>query len=390
MTLTDRLFRIQLKTYNFNEMKRNITFILIMFSVLQFSCKTKTAEITEPESGLIEITKAQFQSENMEFGELVLASFSDLVHFTGNIIPSVSGQAQISLPVPGVITKIHCNPGQFVSKGGLLFDISGNEFIDMQKDFAESAALIKRLKSDFERATELSNDNIGAKKDLVLAESAYNAENAKFNALVVKLQNIGLDISKIEGGTFYTSYTLKAPMKGYVNRIYATIGQYVQPAETISEIVDIETFQLKISVFEKDINKIESGQKVEFQATGNKKEKFAAKLISVGKSINENTMSIDCLAEIENLKNTRLVNGQFVEGEIVVASDTVLSLPKTAIITSENENYVLVFENETDEIIFLRKTDIKTGRTNNDFIELTDFPGSNKILVKGVYNIQIE
>ena len=371
-------------------MKQNPVFILLIISVMLFSCKSKTVETIEPESGLIEITKAQFQSENMEFGEPVFASFSDLVHFTGNIIPSVSGQAQISLPVPGFITKIYCNPGQFVNKGGLLFDICGNEFIDMQKDFAESAALIKRFKIDFERAKVLSNENIGAKKDLIFAESAYNTENAKFNALVVKLQNIGLDISKIEEGTFYTSYTLKAPLKGYVNRINATIGQYVQPTETIAEIVDIETFQLKISVFEKYIHKIEPGQKVEFQTNGNNAGKYAAKLISAGKSINQNTMSIDCLAEIENLKNTRLVSGQFVEGEIIVASDTVLSLPQSAIITAENETYVLVFENETDEIIFLRKTIIKTGRTNNDFIELTDFPNSKKLLVKGIYNIQVE
>lgn len=371
-------------------MKKKFTFIILIFSVLAISCKTRTAETTEPETGLIEITKAQFQSENMEFSEPGLSLFSDLVHFTGNIVPSVSGQAQISLPVPGLITKIHCNHGQFVNKGGLLFDISGNEFVDLQKDFAESAALVKRLKIDYERAQELSNENIGAKKDLILAESTYKAESAKLNALVVKLQNIGLDISKIENGYFYLSYTLKAPVKGYVNRINATIGQYIQSEETIAEIVDTETFQLKISVFEKDINKIEPGQKVEFRTTGNTTEKYTASLISVGKSINESTMSIDCLAKIENLKNTRLVNGQYVEGEIVVASDTALALPQTAIVTAENENYVFTFEKEQDELIFLNKTVVKTGRTNNGFVELTDSPDLKKILVKGVYNIQVE
>lgn len=371
-------------------MKQKFGFMLLIFSVLLNSCKTKTVETSEPETGLIEITKTQFQSENMEFGDPVMATFSDLVHFTGSIVPSVIGQAQISLPLPGLITKIHCNPGQFVNKGGLLFDVSGNEFVDMQKDFAESAALVKRLKIDYERAKELSNENIGAKKDLIFAESAYNAENAKLNALAVKLQNIGLDISGIEGGKFYTTYTLKAPVKGYVNRINATIGQYIQSAETIAEIMDTETFQLKISVFEKDINKIEPGQKVGFKTTGSTAEKYTAQLISVGKSINENTMSIDCLAEIKDIKNTRLVNGQYVEGEIIVASDTALALPQTAVVTSENATYVLAFEKEQEEIIFLNKMLVKTGRTNNGFVELTDFPGSKKILVKGVYNIQLE
>jgi cobalt-zinc-cadmium efflux system membrane fusion protein len=179
-------------------------------------------------------------------------------------------------------------------------------------------------------------------------------------------------------------------VKGYINQINATIGQYIQSAETIAEIVDTETFQLKISVFEKDINKIVPGQNVEFRTTGNAMEKHTARLISVGKSINENTMSIDCLAEIENLKNTRLVNGQFVEGEIIVASDTVIALPQTAIVTAENESYVLAVEKEQDDLIFLNKISVKTGRTNNGFVELTNFPGKRKLLVKGVYNIQIE
>ncbi len=371
-------------------MKQNSAFILLIFSVMLFSCKNKTVETTEPESGLIEITKAQFQSEDMEFGEPGNSVFSDLVHFTGNIVPSVNGQALISLPVPGFITKIHCNPGQFVNRGGLLFDISGNDFVDMQKDFAESAALVKQLKTDFERIKELSIENIGAKKDLISAESAYNAENAKLNALVVKLQNIGLDISKIEGGTFYASYTLKAPVKGYINRVNATIGQYAEPQQTIAEIIDTELLQLKLSVFEKDIYKIKTGQEVEFRTVGNVSGKFAAKLISVGKSINENTMSIDCFAKIENIEKAGLVSGQFIEGEIVVASDTVLSLPQSAVVTADNETYILAFAKETDDVIFLKKTTVKTGRLNNGFFELTEVPDSKKLLIKGIYNIQAE
>jgi len=355
-----------------------------------FSCKNKPAETVEPESGLIEITKAQFQSENMEFGEPAISVFSDLVHFTGSIVPSVNGQAQISLPVQGLISRIHCKPGQLVSRGALLFDISGNELVDMQKDFAESAAIVKRLKSDYDRVKELADENIGAQKELVLAESAYNAEKAKLNALALKLQNLGLDAAKIEAGNFSSSYTLKAPISGYVNQINTTIGQYVGPQQIIAEIIDTESMQLKLSVFEKDIQKIETGQKVEFQTTGSGTGKYAAKLISVGKTINENTMSIDCLAEIENLKNAGLVGGQFIEGEIIVASDSVFSLPQAAIVSAESQTFVLAFEKETDDVIYLKKTEVKTGRKNGDSVELTELPNSKKILVKGGYNIQVE
>ena len=371
-------------------MKHNITLICLVFCTFLFSCKNKPAETIEPESGLIEITKAQFQTENMEFGEPAVSVFSNFVHFTGSIIPSVQGQAQISLPVEGIITHIYCSPGQFVSKGAVLFDVSGNEFVEMQREFAESAVLVKRLKSDFDRVKQLNDENIGTIKELILAESIYNAENTKYNALKIKLQNIGLDVSKIEAGSFYSSYALKAPVKGYINSVNATIGQYIQPQQNIADIIDADSFQLKLSVFEKDISKVEKGQTIMFYSAGNNNEKFIANVVSVGKAINQNTMSIDCFAEIQNLKNASLVSGQFIEGEIIVAVDTVIALPQSALVSVENKTFVLVFEKEAGDIVFLKKMEIETGRKNKDFVEVTEIPDSKKILVKGVYNIQIE
>lgn len=211
-------------------MKPDFAIILLIFSITLFSCKTKSTDIAGPEPGLIEITKAQFQSEKMEFGEPSLSPFYDLVHFTGTVIPSVNGRAQISLPAQGLITRIYCKPGQLVGKGAVLFEVSGNEFIDMQKDFAE----------------------------------------------------------------------------------------------------------------------------------------------------------------IKNFGTNALVSNQFVEGDIIVSSDSVFSLPESAILKLGNETFVLVLEKETDELFYLSKLKVNMGRKNNEFIEITEMPESKKILIKGVYNILIE
>jgi cobalt-zinc-cadmium efflux system membrane fusion protein len=371
-------------------MKSNFAIILLIFSVTLFSCKNKTTEVNEPESGLIEITKAQFESEKMEFGEPTLSPFTELVHFTGIIIPSVNGRAQISLPAQGLITRIYCKPGQLISKGALLFEVSGNEFIDMQKDFAESAATLNRLKIEYERQKELIDEKIGVKKDFILAESLYNVEKAKFNALKIKLEILGLNSKQIEEGKFYTSYSVKAPIKGFVTNINTNIGQYVEPQQTIAEIIDSESFQIKLSVFEKDINEVKEGQDVEFYLTGNKIEKYSAKINLVGKSINSETKSIDCFAEIKKSGENYLVSNQFIEGDIITKSDSVFSVPESAILKLENETYVLVFEKENDELFSLSKLKVNTGRTNNNLVELTELPVSNKILLKGVYNIRIE
>ncbi|MBN1253386.1 MAG: efflux RND transporter periplasmic adaptor subunit [Bacteroidales bacterium] len=370
-------------------MKSNIFIIIFILSVVFFSCKNKMDETEMVDTELIEITKAQFESENMEFGEPVLSQFSDLLHFTGTIAPSAYGLAQISLPFSGLVSKIYFKPGQIVNKGTIMFEVSGNEFIDMQKDFAESAAIINRLKTDYERAKELKNENIGTTKDYILAESAYNAEKAKFSALKLKLENIGLDVSKIERGEFYSSFFQKSPINGYVANIFVNIGQYIEPQQNIAEVIDIQSFQLIVSVFEKEISKVKIGQNVEFYSTGNKAEKYLAKISSVGKIISNTTKSIECFAEITNSKSN-FVSNQFVEGEICIAVDSVLSVPETAVLKSENDKYILIFEKETPENFYFKKINVKIGRKSNNLVELIDKIQYNKILTKGIYNIQIE
>jgi cobalt-zinc-cadmium efflux system membrane fusion protein len=372
-------------------MKTQNILSLLFVAIIVISCNNNTIEIPDDQTtDLIEITKSQFEIENMKLGDPELRPFPQLVHFTGLIKPSTKGLANISLAIPGLINNINCNSGELVKKGQVLFEISGNDFVDIQKDFAESSAILARLKSEYERTKELFDDNIGTQKDLIFSESSYKSEMAKYTALKIKLEQIGLDISKIENGSFYASYSLRSPINGYVSSIYTSLGQHVEPNYIIAEIINDQLFQLKLSIFEKDINELEIGQNIEFYLRGNRQTLYKAKLNFTGKTINSNTKVIDCYAEIENLENLNLVNNQFVEGDVIVGNDSAYSLPKTAILKSENQSYILKLENESDMSYFFSKIKVKTGITNKEFIELVSPPQVNHLLLKGTYNIQID
>lgn len=366
-----------------------IPFILLVFVSLN-SCKNKTSEVAESKSNLIEITKEQFQAGNMKLGEPEVISFSEEVHFTGTICPSTTGIAQISLPVAGIISKIKCTPGMLVRQQQVLFEVSGNEIIDLQREFAESTAKLVQLESNFKLVSELYADNVGTKQELILAESAYKSEQAKNTALQVKLENIGLDISKIKDGFFYPSYSLKAPLKAYVTNLNATIGQYVEPQLMVVELINPQQLQLRLSIFEKEINKLEVGQAVEFYLAGDKSKTHKATLNVVGKTMNPQSKAVECYAAIADLNNSKLVANQFAEGKISVDTNSVLALPETALSKSENETYVLTLANETDESYFFDKVKVNTGRKNKNFVELTNTPKLNTLLVKGAYNIPLE
>jgi len=115
-----------------------------------------------------------------------------------------------------------------------------------------------------------------------------------------------------------------------------------------------------------------------------------AKLIFTGKTINSNTKSIDCYAEIMDLASLNLINNQFVEGNVIVETVAEYSLPKTAIIKSEKENYILIQDKESDKSYFFSKMKVKIGAVNQEYVELLDLPKVNKVLINGTYNIQID
>lgn len=362
--------------------------IALILSMIIISCKNNTEQETVAETDLIEITKAQFESEKMEIGEPGQNQFSELVHFTGAIIPDITGQAQVSLTIPGIINNIICKPGQNISKGSVMFEVTGNEFIETQKDFAESFASRERLKSDYQRAKELFEENITTEKDFLLVQSNYLGENARYNGLKIKLENLGLDVSKIETGEFYSSYFVKSPIKGFVSAIYATIGQYIEPQQKIAEVIDDQSYQLRLFFFEQNINKIKPGQSVTFYLGGNKNDSYDATISSVGRTILQESKSIECFAKIGNTGN--LVNNQFAEGDVSVSSDPALSVPESAILYSENESFLLVLENETDEAYYFKPIPVATGRKTNNYIELLGEPPVGKVLTNGIYNIQVE
>jgi cobalt-zinc-cadmium efflux system membrane fusion protein len=372
-------------------MKAPIVFMAAILSSLSMSCKHQNETADENiDEGFIKISKAQFDSEGMEIGKPDYAPFSEMTYFTGAIVPSVNGLAQISAPVPGLVKKIYCQPGQRIDQHVAMFEISGNEIIDLQKDYAESAALYKRMKSEFDRALELSNDNIGSKKELMLAETAFSAEKAKLNALSIKLKNIGLDIVTIEDGTFYTSYLIKSSIKGHVNAVHVKLGQYIETNQTMAEIIQSESLQLALSVFEKDVNKVSKGQNIEFYLAGNKNEKYTARITSVGKSINVNTKSVDCYAEINQNPKLKLVSNQFVEGEVLVNTDSAFSVSESSILSSEGVSYVLEYAKETPEAYFLKKTKVIPGRINDGRVEISGLPDTAKILTQGIASVPID
>lgn len=336
------------------------------------------------------ITKEQFHNDEMVIGELINWNFKEVVVCNGKISAPVDGIAIISTQVPGIVDGIYSPIGTYVKRGSVICSLTGNELIKIQQDFLVSSVNLERLKQDYERGKIMRKENVGSEKDFLLRKSKYYTMLANYQAQKLQLELLNLDIDKIKKGDLYSSFPLKAPISGYITKQNIMVGQYIEPQKELIEIIDISSLQLQLGVFEKDIVSISIGQDVEFKMLGDKKTTHKAKISTIGKTIDNNSKMVNCIAKIEIDDHISYTYGSFIEAIIITSSNANMAVPTEAIIKSGDNNFVLVVDNEDEEKYSMQKTPVVVGKTSDNFTEIISDQTIKKILIKGNYNLQVD
>jgi membrane fusion protein, heavy metal efflux system len=370
--------------------------IISLFSALAFitlSCSSPAEKAGKPEQmadNFIQISQQQFDSENIQIGELSIENFEETISCNGYLAAPADAIAQINTPISGIVQSIHCDIGDNVQKGQVLLTLSSNELLTLQQNFVETSAKMKKVQADYERNKALVDENIGSQKELLNAENEYKTTKAAYQSLKLRLELININPAKIEEGDFVSSFPILAPISGYVTVMDAILGEFSLQQNKIIEIVNVKHLIVKLSVFEKDINKLKLGQTVRFNSLNEKNAIHYATLAAIGKAIDESSKTITCLAEIKYGPNDNLINNTFVEANIIVDKTEAKALPTSAIVKSGKDYYVFVLEKKEGGTYFLNPVKVEIGRVSNGFTEILNGIENEKIITAGVYNLRIE
>ncbi|WP_372754211.1 efflux RND transporter periplasmic adaptor subunit [Labilibaculum sp.] len=371
-------------------MKNLSILILVILTISFVACKQTTAPQntnSNKNEELIQISHEQFKSEKMEIGIAEMHNFEDIVSCNGFIMATPNGIARLSTPFPGIVKSIHFTPGDFVKKSQILCKITSNELITLQQEFAETAALQESIAANYKRSKTLYKENIGSEKELLIAESTYKANKAKYESLALKLQLLHFNIDKIKEGYFYSSFSMLAPINGYITSSNLVLGEFTDQQKSFVELINPNELQMHIAVFEKDIYQLKIGQKVLFKSLSKPDEIFTAQINSIGKGIDPETKSIICRAKIEEKAQKTLYNGSFIEAEIITHQKDAKAIPTESILKSGPDHYVFVLAKSDEKNYYLRKEKIRIGSESKGFSELLDSQKLDKVLIHGVYKL---
>lgn len=393
-------------------MKQKFLSSLIILSaaiVWLSSCSSKgnaesaPAEETKTiEADMVDLSEDQFKTVNIQYGAVEEKNLSSVIRASGEIEAPPQQLITVSSPYGGVVKNIPLLEGKFVSQGQVIAVLENPEFIQLQQDYLDYKSQLSFLKEELDRQQELSKENVNAKKTLQKASSEYNSMVARVQGLRSKLQLININPDKIGSGSISSRTNIYATASGYVTKVKANIGKYVNANEALAEIADTRELHVELTVFEKDVPKIRAGQKVRFVLNNETKERFA-EISLVGREIStDRTVRVHCRL----LKEDReLLPGLFLKGIIETGVATTTALPDKAIVQSAGKSYIFIASEEMKEEkkpdaadknatvekhIAFKRIEITIGVSENGYTEVIlpeGFDKNSKVVVNGAYDL---
>lgn len=375
-------------------MKTSLAFILSIFFLFS-ACHPVAKEAgSDPEGmdastnepGNIVLSRQQFEAAGMRIGDPQSVEFDQTVKGNGYLSTSPSGRAQINSMIQGRVRNIMVTTGSYVQKGEALFSMESNEAIMLQQEYAEVFQQLTVLQSDFLRQKSLFEEKITSEKDFLKSQSDFNSMMARAEGLKARLQLIGMDARDVEKGKISSEILVAAPIKGYISNLKVVKGEFVEPQAFVMEIVDTEQLQLRINVFEKDLSGMLAGQKVIFYNPNDEDTRFEAVLRTTGKTINPESRTVLCIADLKPSDKTKFIDGQFMETEIITCQRSVQAIPEDALLQEDQQNYVLELLQEKGDSLTFRKIPLNVGSIQKGYAEVLD-KDLNNLLLEGVYSL---
>ncbi len=299
----------------------------------------------EHEDGAVHFSQQQYDAMKMEVGPIPVKNLSQGITVSGRLEVPPQNEAVVTAIFGANISNIKVIEGDDVSKGQVLGYMSHPNLTRLQSEYMQAYNRYLFLEKDYQRQKKLYEAEVSSGKGFQQTESEYRALQAQVASHESQLRQLGLNAAKVRNGDFYDQVPITSPIEGSVSKVNVKTGQYVQPEKSLFEIVNVHHIHADFMVFERDVTKVEKGQRVRFYVQTMPDVELYAKIYSVGKKFEESPKAVHVHAEIEN-KTGKLLPGMYITGQILSDSTTGLALPEAAITRVGDEYFAFTAEKE--------------------------------------------
>jgi membrane fusion protein (multidrug efflux system) len=292
--------------------------------------------------------------------------------------PAMGGKppasSKIAAPMMGILTQIHCEEGQHVKKGDLLFEL----------DTRSTDALIARA----EVAVEFAQKNFARKQEL---NATDNVSRKLYDEAEQLLQTARKDL--LNAKTQRELLQIKAPLSGTIAAIHFKIGEAVSLNTVMADLIDLERLDIAIRVPSQEAAALRLGQSVDistssaqvWNGTGGPPNQRGT-VTFIGPQVDPLTDTVLVRASLNH--DSGLRPGQFVSVRILVEErPDRLVVPIESVVTREGTSVIAVVEDDS-----AKQTIIKPGLRDGNLIEVSGegLQEGMTIVTQGVYGLPAE
>ncbi|MEZ0541567.1 efflux RND transporter periplasmic adaptor subunit [Fibrella arboris] len=339
----------------------------------------------------VSLTQAQYAVADIQLGQPATRTLSSVLKANGAIDVPASNLVSVSVPFGGYIRQIDLEPGMQVRKGQTLVVLENPDYIQLQQDYLETKAKLEYADLDYARQEELSRENVSALKTFQQTRANRQSLQAQLAAAAQRLAILRINPATLSPARLTRTITVPAPTSGYITNVPVNKGRFVNPADVLVEITNVEHLHVRLNIFEKDINQIRLGQPVRFGMGSDAAPIHRAAIFLIGKAISADR-TIEVLAHPSERKPI-FIPGGYVAAQIDVKAQSLSTLPETAIIGFGGRSYVYVLEKKAgNPVVYqFRQVEVSTGVQENGYVAVNLPAGINSaqtpIVLNGGYSL---
>ena len=265
----------------------------------------------------IEQDKAIINDTEKVDADVSISFLADEAAFNGIFVLSPRGHATVALSIEGIVKNTSSRlSGEYVQKGELLATLENPEFINLQQSYLEASAQCDYLEAEYKRQEVLSQEDVTSQKRLQQCKSEFLSMKSRKDAAAAQLTMLGLSPQSIITDGMSPLLEVRAPISGYLSNIQINAGKHIAVGEPLCEIIDKSAILIKLTIYEKDLNRIETGDKIDFRVNGMGDERFEGEIISIGQRVDNISRSLEVHAKVIN-NHSQFRPGMYVSAMVV-------------------------------------------------------------------------
>lgn len=367
-------------------MKISFVHIILLFATLLNSCSHKTdapADTTETQQNSHSITLTEQQFANA--GITTLQPVSDIlprsIYVSGTVDVPPQNLVSVSVPYGGTVRSTSLLPGMKISKGSVVAVLEDPSYIQLQQEYLTTRIRLNLLEKERTRQLQLSQTEATSIRNVEQAQAEYATLSITQKALAEKLLLLGINPHSLSENSLSRSVSVRSPINGFVSKLHANVGAYVQAGSVLVDIVNPTDIHAAFTVFERDIPFVSIGDKVTITLPENTRDTLHATVILVSKTVDgTNGTIVHCHFDSAP---TSLLPGMFLQGEIQAKGAAALTVPNNAIVRHNGNTFV--FEQTGKRSYTMRQVTVLSSSPTRTAISAIGDIRSSTIVSNGSY-----